>query len=87
MSDLRKPIPLSNPHGQCGGRAYTSTHLQHQPTGWQISQGPAGVKCNTYELNAVHVSIPLNKLIDIPIFHPCGNHRKPLLTDRHSNER
>jgi len=46
----------------------------------------AGVKCNTYELNAVHVSIPLNKLTDIPIFHPRGNHREPLLTDSHSNE-
>jgi len=39
-----------------------------------------------YKFNAVHMFILPNKLIDVSILHPRGNHREPLITDRNSDQ-
>lgn len=41
----------------------------------------------TCKLNAVNMLIPLDKVIDIPIFHPFGNQSEPMITHCHSKER
>jgi len=32
----------------------------------------------TYKLNAVYVLVPLDKLVDVAMFHPLGNESKPV---------
>ena len=41
---------------------------------------------STYKLSTVHVFVLLDKLIDVPMFHPLGDHRKPALAYRHSKQ-
>jgi len=41
------------------------------------------VEGNAYKLNAVHMSILLDELVDVSLVHPRGNHREPVFTDRH----
>ena len=41
----------------------------------------------TYKLSAVHLIVPFNKLHDVPVFHPLGDHRKPEFTHRHPKQR
>jgi len=41
---------------------------------------------STYKINAVHMPILPDELVDIPIFHPCGNHREPTVAHCHSNQ-
>ena len=40
----------------------------------------------TYKLSAVHLPIPPREFVDVPVFHPLGYHRKPVLTHRHPEE-
>ena len=40
-----------------------------------------------YQLSAVHVPIPLDKLIDISVLHPLRNHREPVFAHRHPKQR
>ena len=40
----------------------------------------------TYELGAVHMPILPNELVDVPVFHPLGNHREPAATHCHSKQ-
>ena len=39
-----------------------------------------------YELSTVHVPLPLDKIIDVSIFHPLRNHRKPVFAYCHSKK-
>jgi len=41
----------------------------------------------TYEFNAVNILIPLDELVDVPIFHPLRDKSKPVFTHCHSEER
>jgi len=40
-------------------------------------------RVTAYKLGAVYVPLPLNELIDVSVFHPLGNHRKPVFTHCH----
>ena len=35
-------------------------------------------QATTHKLSTVHMLIPLNELIDVPIFHPLRNQSKPV---------
>ena len=37
----------------------------------------------TYKLRAVYMPAPLDELVDVSVFHPLGNHRKPVFTHCH----
>jgi len=55
---------------------------------WTVDQSCSSwVGCSTYKLNTVHMLIPPDKLVDVPIFHPRRNHREPLVTHCHSDQR
>jgi hypothetical protein len=41
----------------------------------------------THKLNAVHMIVLLDELVDVPMFHPFGDHRKPAFAYRHSKQR
>jgi hypothetical protein len=41
----------------------------------------------THQLSAVRIFFLLDKLVDVPMFHPFGDHRKPLFAYRHSKQR
>jgi len=41
----------------------------------------------TYKFNAIHVLVFLNELVDVSIFHPIGNHTKPVFGQYHSKQR
>ena len=41
----------------------------------------------THKPSAVHMFVLLDKLVDVPVFHPLGDHRKPAVTYRHSKQR
>jgi hypothetical protein len=41
----------------------------------------------THKLNAVHMIVLLDELVDVPVFHPFGDHREPTFTYRHSKQR
>jgi hypothetical protein len=41
----------------------------------------------THQLSAVHIFLLLDKLVDVPVFHPFGDHRKPAFAYRHSKQR
>ena len=43
-------------------------------------------QATAYKLGAIHVPIPLDKLVDVPVFHPLGNHRKLVFAYRHSKK-
>ena len=51
-----------------------------------ISVRPLRDQVTTYKLGAVYMSIPLNEFVDVSIFHPLGNHRKPVFTHRHPKQ-
>ena len=40
----------------------------------------------TNKLSAVYVWVLLDELIDVPMFHPLGDHRKPVFTYRHPKQ-
>ena len=40
-----------------------------------------------YKLSAINLHIPLDEIIDIPVFHPVRNQRKPVFTNCHSEKR
>jgi len=40
----------------------------------------------TYELDAVNMPIPLDKIIDVPVFHPLRNQSEPVFSHSHSQE-
>jgi hypothetical protein len=40
-----------------------------------------------HKLNAVHMFVLLDKLVDVPILHPFGDHRKLTFAYRHSKQR
>jgi len=40
---------------------------------------PSRIQVKTYELGAVHILIPRNKVINVSILHPLGNQRKAVL--------
>jgi len=63
--------PVCNP-GQLNGRPSVML-LQDQVT--------------PYKLGAVYVLILLNKLVDIPVFHPLGNESEPVFIQRHPKQR
>ena len=44
----------------------------------------SGDRRATHKLNAVHIFVLLDELVDAPMFHPLRNHRKPAFTHRHS---
>ena len=41
----------------------------------------------TYKLDAVYVLIRLNKLVDVPVFHPLRNQSKPVFIQCHPKQR
>ena len=41
----------------------------------------------TYKLGAVYISISLDELVDVSVFHPLGNESEPVLVQRHSKQR
>ena len=52
------------------------------------SQSEAGkIWVGTYKLNAVRIRVRLDKIHDIPIVHPLGNHRIPAVAYRHAKQR
>ena len=81
----KKIIPLSNPRGLCGGYAYTSSRSQRQPTEQTSAKLPLG-RVITYKLSTVDVSIPLDEVVDVPIFHPLRDQSEPVFTHSHSKE-
>ena len=44
-------------------------------------------RVTTYQLSAIHVSIPLDESIDVSVLHPFRNHREPVFTHRHPKQR
>ena len=40
----------------------------------------------TYKLNAVHMPIPLNELVDVSVLHPLGNHCESMFTNCHPKQ-
>ena len=44
-------------------------------------------RVTTYQLSAIHVSIPLDELIDVSVLHPLRNHREPVFAHRHPKQR
>ena len=40
----------------------------------------------THKLSAVHIFVLPDKFVDVPMFHPLGDHRKPAVAYRHSNQ-
>jgi hypothetical protein len=45
-----------------------------------------GDRRTTHKLDAVHIFVLLDKLVDVPMFHPLGDHRKPAVAYRHSEQ-
>jgi hypothetical protein len=59
-------------------------------TNWterQPSFGMDGDRGVTHQLSAVHIFVLLDELIDVPMFHPFGDHREPTFAYRHSKQR
>ena len=52
-----------------------------------ISRVPVGIGGVTYKHRAVGVLILFNKLVDISIIHPFGNHCKPVFAYCHPKQR
>jgi hypothetical protein len=46
----------------------------------------SGGRGATHKLNMVHIFVLLDELIDVPMFHPFGDHRKPTFAYRHSKQ-
>jgi len=44
-------------------------------------------RVTTYKLGAVYVFVPLDKLVDIAMFHPLGNQSEPEFIQCHPNQR
>jgi hypothetical protein len=61
----------------------TSTNL----TAHQSGTCRGGHRVVTHKLGGVHVFVLPNKIDDVPVFHPFGNHREPIFTYRHSKQR
>jgi len=80
-----KSIPLSDLRGLRGGHAYISNRSQRRPAERYISEAPA-TQAITCKLSAISVSIPLDELVDISIFHPFGNQCKPVFAYSHSEK-
>jgi hypothetical protein len=36
-----------------------------------------GSRGATHKLNTVHIFLLLDELVDVPVFHPFGDHREP----------
>jgi hypothetical protein len=60
---------------------------QHRPTEQQISMAFCEDRGVMHKLDTVHMSILLDELVDVAIFHPLGDHRKPAFAYRHSKQR
>ena len=68
-----------------------TSRSQCQPTEQNVSQALVwmGVERQgvTYKLNAVHMIVLLDEVVDVPMFHPLGDHREPAFAYRHSKQR
>ena len=40
----------------------------------------------TYKLSAVYMPVPLDELVDVSVFHPLGNHCKPVFIHCHPKQ-
>jgi hypothetical protein len=40
----------------------------------------------TYKLSTIHIFVLLDKLVDVPIPHPLGDHCKPVFAYRHPKQ-
>ena len=61
---------------------------QHQLTEQNVSQAlQGGGRRPTHKLSAVHMLVLPNKLVDVPMFHPLGDHRKSEFAYCHSKQR
>jgi hypothetical protein len=52
-------------------------------TSARLCSGDRGVM---HKLSPVHMIVLLDKLVDVPMFHPLGDHGKPVVTYRHSKQ-
>ena len=82
----KKLVPLSNLREPSGGHACTLSRSQHQPTKQNVSQALWGDQGVTNKLGAVYAWVLLDELVDVPMLHPLGDHRKPAFTYRYSEQ-
>jgi len=56
----------------------------------QLNGGPSVMvprdQVTTYKLGAVYIFVPLDKLIDVSVFHPLGNQSKPVFIQCHPKQ-
>ena len=50
----------------------------------RLSEG--GDRGTTHKLSAVYMSVLLDELVDVPVIHPLGNHRKSAFAYRYSKQ-
>ena len=51
------------------------------------SVGPLRGQVTTHKFSTVYMPIPLDELIDVPVFHPLRNQSEPVFVECHSKQR
>ena len=79
------PFQISVNHAETVHMRQTVRNV-NQLNGTSVRLCGNGDRGATHKLDTVHTFVLSNKLDDITIFHPLGDHRKPVFTYRHSEE-
>jgi hypothetical protein len=79
------PFQISVNHAETVHMRQTVRNV-NQLNGTSVRLCGNGDRGATHKLDTVHTFVPSNKLDDVTMFHPLGDHRKPVFAYRHSEE-